>query len=112
MSLISSLGSLGAFTPRAATLTRIDPPAPSFKPAGPTAAGSGATPSSFGNLIDAVEAKQFESQAAARNVMLGNTDQIHQSVMAMQEASLSLSLMVEVRNKMVEGYQELMRMPV
>ena len=28
----------------------------------------------------------------------------------MQEASVSLSLMVEVRNKLVESYQELMRM--
>jgi len=37
---------------------------------------------------------------------------LHQSVIAMQEASLSFSLMVEVRNKVVESYQELMRMPV
>jgi flagellar hook-basal body complex protein FliE len=44
--------------------------------------------------------------------MLGNTDQIHSSVIAMQEASVSLTLMVETRNKLVEGYQELLRMPV
>jgi flagellar hook-basal body complex protein FliE len=30
----------------------------------------------------------------------------------MQEASVAFSLMVEVRNKVVEGFQELMRMPV
>jgi flagellar hook-basal body complex protein FliE len=33
-------------------------------------------------------------------------------VIAMQEASVAFSLMVEVRNKVVESYQELMRMPV
>jgi flagellar hook-basal body complex protein FliE len=30
----------------------------------------------------------------------------------MQEAGVSFQLMVEVRNKLVESYQELMRMPV
>jgi flagellar hook-basal body complex protein FliE len=33
-------------------------------------------------------------------------------VIAMQEASTALSLMVAVRNKLVESYQELMRMQV
>ena len=36
----------------------------------------------------------------------------HKSVIAMQEASVAFSLMVEVRNKLVESYQELMRMQV
>jgi flagellar hook-basal body complex protein FliE len=43
---------------------------------------------------------------------MGDNPNLHQSVIAMQEASLSFSLMVEVRNKVVESYQELMRMPV
>ena len=42
--------------------------------------------------------------------LLGDSDQLHQSVIAMQEASVALSLMVEVRNKLVDSYQELMRM--
>lgn len=33
-------------------------------------------------------------------------------MIALQEASVAFSLMVEVRNKVVDGYQELMRMPV
>jgi flagellar hook-basal body complex protein FliE len=36
---------------------------------------------------------------------------LHQSVIAMQEASVAFNLMVQVRNKLVESYQELMRMP-
>ena len=35
-----------------------------------------------------------------------------QSVIAMQEAGVAFQLMVEVRNKLVDSYQELMRMPV
>ena len=45
-------------------------------------------------------------------MLLGDTDQLHQSVIAMQEASVAFSLMVQVRNKLVDSYQELMRMPV
>lgn len=78
---------------------------------------SGATQeTSFGKLfegmIDAVDGKQKEASALTKQVLLGNTDQLHQSVIAMQEASVSFSLMLEVRNKLVESYQELMRMPV
>jgi flagellar hook-basal body complex protein FliE len=113
MSLISSLGSIAnTFGPRSPALTRIDQPGQTIKPSGPTSIPGTEQSASFGKLIDAVESKQVESTAAARDVMLGNSDQIHQSVIAMQEASLSLSLMVEVRNKLVEGYQELMRLPV
>ena len=44
--------------------------------------------------------------------MLGKTDNIHQSFIAMQEASVAFSLLVEVRNKLIETYQELSRMQV
>jgi len=45
-------------------------------------------------------------------VLLGDSDQLHTSVIAMQEASVAFTMMVEVRNKLVESYQELMRMQV
>lgn len=116
MSLISSLGSIaGSFGTHQPTLTRLDAPAQTIKPAGltgPMSLPDSGTASSFGKLIDSVEATQLESAGAARDVMMGRSDQIHQSVIAMQEASVSLSLMVETRNKLVEGYQELLRMPV
>jgi flagellar hook-basal body complex protein FliE len=37
---------------------------------------------------------------------------LHQAMIAMEEASVSFQLMVEVRNKLLESYQELMRMQV
>ncbi len=66
----------------------------------------------FGQLISAVDGKQKEAQAITRDVLLGNNDNLHQSMIAMQEAGVAFQLMVEVRNKVVESYQELMRMPV
>lgn len=65
----------------------------------------------FENLIQAVDAKQSEANNVSRQVLLGQNDQLHQSVIAMQEASVAFSLMVEVRNKLVDSYQELMRLP-
>ena len=56
--------------------------------------------------------KQSEAAAVTRSVLLGEGAPLHQSMIAMQEASVAFSLMVEVRNKVVEGFQELMRMPV
>ena len=63
-------------------------------------------------LVGVVADKQAASSELTKKVLLGENDQLHQSVIAMQEASVAFSLMVEVRNKVVESYQELMRMPV
>jgi flagellar hook-basal body complex protein FliE len=68
--------------------------------------------STIQNLISDVSGKEAQAEALTNNVILGQSSQLHQSVIAMQEASVSLSLMVQVRNKLVESYQELMRMPV
>lgn len=61
-------------------------------------------------IVDLVGTKQAEAKEVTRRVLLGETDQLHQSVIAMQEASVAFSLMIEVRNKLVDSYQELMRM--
>lgn len=63
-------------------------------------------------LVGTVDAKQTQANELTQKVLLGETDQLHQSVIAMQEAGVAFSLMVEVRNKLVESYQELMRMQV
>jgi len=71
---------------------------------------------SFGTVLDGmvntVSAKQAEASELTKKVLLGDSDQLHQSVIAMQEASVAFTMMVEVRNKLVESYQELMRMQV
>jgi flagellar hook-basal body complex protein FliE len=73
-------------------------------------------PDGFSNLLDnvvnAVDTKSQQAEAITNKVLLGDSSQLHQSVIAMQEASTALDLMVTVRNKLVESYQELMRMNV
>jgi flagellar hook-basal body complex protein FliE len=45
-------------------------------------------------------------------VLSGENVPLHQAMIAMEEASVSFQLMVEVRNKLMESYQELMRMQI
>ncbi|NLJ33650.1 MAG: flagellar hook-basal body complex protein FliE [Firmicutes bacterium] len=54
------------------------------------------------------------SDAANRNLAQGQIEieDLHQVVLAGEKAELSLLLTVQVRNKIIEGYQELMRMQV
>ena len=66
----------------------------------------------FSKLIDEVDSTRQAAAAETQKVMLGQSDQLHSAMISLQESSLALGLMVEVRNKLVESYQELMRMPV
>lgn len=78
--------------------------------------GMQAAPGGFGQmlegLVSTVGTKEAQAADLTRSVLLGDSSQLHQSVIAMQEASVAFSLMVEVRNKLVDSYQELMRMQV
>jgi len=96
-----------------------DGPLPSALNPGTQTSGAPAVADSgqgFGNMLDGlvsmVNSKDAQATALTNQVLLGQSGQLHQSVIAMQEASVSLSLMVQVRNKLVESYQELMRMQV
>jgi len=63
-------------------------------------------------LVSTVGAKEAAASDLTRQVLLDQSGQLHQSVIAMQEAGVAFSLMVQVRNKLVDSYQELMRMQV
>jgi flagellar hook-basal body complex protein FliE len=107
---------IGAINPLLSSpLPGVDGPVPKIglTPVGaPGAAPTDGFTQMLDGLVATVDAKQQASQAMTRKVLLGESDQLHQSVIAMQEASVAFSLMVEVRNKLVESYQELMRMQV
>ena len=66
----------------------------------------------LGNMVREVSAKQSAASSAVEGVMAGENVPLHQAMIAMEEASVSFQLMVEVRNKLLESYQELMRMQI
>ena len=65
-----------------------------------------------GKFINEVDAKQKASVAETNKMLLGETDNVHQAMIASQEAGVAFNMMVELRNKLVQSYQELMKMPV
>ncbi|MBI4659597.1 MAG: flagellar hook-basal body complex protein FliE [Verrucomicrobia bacterium] len=66
----------------------------------------------LGKLVKEVNAKQMAVGDAVTGLLSGQNVPLHQAMIAMEEASVSFQLMVEVRNKLLEGYQELIRMQV
>jgi flagellar hook-basal body complex protein FliE len=68
--------------------------------------------SMLGQMVSDVNAKQNISAQAVSALQSGQTVPLHQAVIAMEEANVSFQLMVEVRNRLLESYQEIMRMQI
>ena len=66
----------------------------------------------LGKLISDVNTKQNAASAAVDGLQSGSGVPLHQAIIAMEEANVSFQLMVEVRNKLLDSYQELMRMQI
>jgi flagellar hook-basal body complex protein FliE len=75
------------------------------------AAGSG-----FGavlnNAIQQVEGSRTEANQSVQRLLGGDSEELHTTVLATQKAELEFEMMVQVRNKVVSAYQEIMRMQV
>ena len=56
--------------------------------------------------------KKKISKKETQDLILGRSDNIHEAVVKSQEAGVAFNLMIEVRNKLVDSYKELMRMQV
>ena len=81
---------------------------------GPSRAGAPGAASfgdALGQALGQVEALQQagDAQAAAAANGQGN---LHEVVMALEKADISMRVAAKVRNKLVEAYQDVMRMPV
>ena len=55
---------------------------------------------------------QFTAGRAIDMLVTGKTSDVHQVMVAVEEAGVALDLMIEIRNRVLEGYQELIRMQV
>ncbi len=75
------------------------------------AAQGGGVGAAFGRLVDSVEQTNASANAAVGRMLDGSGD-VHDAMIALQRADLTLQFSVQVRNKLVQAYQEIMRMPV
>lgn len=61
------------------------------------------------NALTEVDDLQKQASASAEKMAAGDQNAIHDTVIAYEKASLAMELTIEVRNRIVEAYQEIMR---
>jgi flagellar hook-basal body complex protein FliE len=88
------------------TLPAISPP--SIGPASP----SGAFQSVFSDALSKVEQFQQNAHASVERFLSGEDEEIHHVALEIEKADLSFQLFLQVRNKIVDAYQEVMKMQV
>ena len=60
--------------------------------------------------MDEVEKLQSSAQNSVSSLLSGNGQDVHSAMLAVEQADLSFQLMMQVRNKIVNAYQEISRM--
>ena len=90
------------------------PLAPTVAPAAPAASPTRQAGAAFGDILQSlVTAADQQQQQADRTVQTlhgGGEKNLHAAMIAMEQADISLRYLVQVRNKAIEAYQEIMRM--
>jgi len=64
------------------------------------------------NAINSVNDLQIESRNLGLDLAVGKTDNIHEVVIAGEKADVAFQLMMQVRNKIMDAYSEIMRMQI
>lgn len=79
-------------------------------------AGKTEGPEKFGNtlatMIESVNQQQINSEKAIESFVAGDGVEIHEVMIAGEQAKTSLQLLMEIRNKTIDMYKELTKMPL
>ena len=81
----------------------------------PTVTSSDAQQTFANSLKDAISKvndQQIQSDTMTEKLINGGNVELHEVMIASQKASITLNATMEVRNKVIEAYQEIMRMSV
>ncbi len=85
-------------------------------PDGASPAVSATAPGGFARLLTQflgdASTQQAQAEQAVSNLAAGRADNVHNVLLAMAKADLSFHLVLEIRNRLSEAYQDIMRMQV
>lgn len=77
----------------------------------PASPGSGfAFSDALADAVSRVESYRVSADSAVNGFLSGNSEELHKVAVATQQAELSFDLFLQVKNKVVQAYQEVMRM--
>jgi flagellar hook-basal body complex protein FliE len=89
----------------------------SIEPRAPTVVGRQADPRGgpafkdvLAGIVDQVDTLQKDADRSIQGLATGETRNVHDVTIKMEEAGVAFDLMMEIRNKLVDAYQQLMRM--
>jgi|WetSurMetagenome_2_1015567.scaffolds.fasta_scaffold524556_2 flagellar hook-basal body complex protein FliE len=97
-------------------IERISFPAlvPPIAPASITPSAARSAGESFSSLLESAvrttEGARTEAQQAVNRFLAGEDGELHNAVLTTQRAEMQFELLLQVRNKVVSAYQEIMRM--
>jgi flagellar hook-basal body complex protein FliE len=94
------------------SIPSLSPPAaiPQIDPAGAAKSSAGGFQSVLSDAIRHVEQFQQTSQSSIGKYLAGEDEEVHKVALAAEEAEMSFDLFLQVRNKVVSAYQEVMKM--
>ena len=67
---------------------------------------------SFAQMLDSVNQNQLEAENKQAALLTSTEKDIHGTMIALEKADISMRLMLQIRNKLVSAYEEIMRMQV
>jgi flagellar hook-basal body complex protein FliE len=92
------------------------PPLQDIAPGSSTAAALDTSGNGFaawmGRELAAANAQLVDTDQQLQRMAAGETTNLHRVMIGLEEARLSFQLLVSVRNHLVEGYQDILRMQV
>jgi flagellar hook-basal body complex protein FliE len=62
--------------------------------------------------IQQVNRFQVEADSSINDLSTGKQPDIHRTMIAMEKASISFELLMQIRNKVISAYDKIMRMPI
>lgn len=74
--------------------------------------GQGQFSDLLSNLIESVNDAQLDAGKIQNAFLSGEPVELHQVMIKAEEAGLSMDLLLEIRNRLLSGYNEIIRMPV
>ena len=63
-------------------------------------------------FVNDVNSLQNRADESIEKLATGEISDVHQVMKAVEEANIAMEFMLEIRNKIIDAYQEIMRMPV
>ena len=64
------------------------------------------------NFLDAVNTAQVDAKDSVSEIVTGESENLHEAMAKVEEAKISFELMLEIRNKLLQSFQEIQRMQV